>query len=155
AQGGKFISFDSFPTLTDGTLVVPITSVNDITNTIEFPYDTGIKANDQVKYTALAGKGIGGLVDGHTYTVVAGGNSNNPFAFQLKDSSGNIVQMDRPPTVTTAGGQTFHFNVGSDPNTIDLRGETFTPVIDTTSNTIDLGYSHGFTNGEKIVYDNG
>jgi hypothetical protein len=155
AQNGTYLTFGTFPTLTDGTLSVPITSVNDITNTIEFGYDTGIKAGDHVTYSAVAGQAIGGLVDGQTYTVVAGGDSANPFAFQLKNASGNLVQFHIRPTLTTNGGTALDFNVGTDPNTIDLRGQTFTPVIDTASNTIDLGYSHGFTAGEHIIYDNG
>ncbi len=155
AQNGTAISFGQFPTLTDGTLVVPITDINDITGTIEYAYDTGINPGDQVKYTAVGGEAIGGLVSGNTYTVVAGGDPDNSNAFQLKDSSGNLVQFDTYSTVTWNGTTSLNFILGTDPNTIDLRGQEFTPVIDTASNTIDLGYAHGFTNGEQIVYDNG
>jgi hypothetical protein len=155
AESGTAITFGTYPTLTHGTTALPITNVNDITNTVEYAFDTGLKDGDQVKYAAVAGQAIGGLVDGQTYTVVAGGDSNNPFAFQLKDSTSTIVQFHRRPTLTTSGNQTFDFNIGSDPNTVDLRGQTFTPVIDTASNMIDLAYSHGFTPDEKIVYDNG
>src|SRR5262249_34190176 len=105
------------------TITVPITNLNDITNTLEYDYNPGIMPGDQVTYNAVAGKAIGGLVNGHTYTDVAGGDSTNSFAFQLKDNTtGNIVQLDRHPTVTTAtgaGGKTLNFNVGTDPDTID------------------------------------
>jgi hypothetical protein len=155
ATNGTFIAFNPYPTLTDGPLSVPITNVNDITNTIEYAYDTGIKPGDQVTYGAVAGQAVGGLTGGQTYTVVAGGDSGNPFAFQLKDATGTLVQFNRRPTLTEAGGTALDFNVGTDANTIDLRGQTFTPAVDATSNTLDLAYSHGFTTGEKVVYDNG
>ncbi len=157
AQKGTAIAFGTFPMLTDSTrnISVPITNVNDITDAIEYAYNTGIQNGDQVKYSAVGGMAIGGLVNGQTYTVVTGADPNNPYAMQLKDSSNNLVQLSDTPTLTEANGTVIPFDVGTDANTIDLRGQTFTPVIDTLNNTIDLGYNPGFTNGEKIVYNNG
>jgi hypothetical protein len=157
AQNGTFIAFGTFPMLIDSArnITVPITNVNDITDALEYAYDTGIQNGEPVKYSAVAGMGIGGLVNQATYTVVTNADPNNPYALQLKDSSNKVVPLSDRSTVTEAGGTVIPFDVGTDANTIDLRGETFTPAIDATTNTIDLGYNPGFTNGEKIVYDNG
>src|SRR5262249_3906847 len=76
ATAGTFIAFGTFPTLTAGSITVPITNINLVTDAIEYAFDTGLTDGQSVTYTGASGQAIGGLISGHTYTVSRGGDPN-------------------------------------------------------------------------------
>jgi hypothetical protein len=111
---------------------------------IQFGYDEGINAGDQLVYHAVAGKLVGGLVDGQTYTaaLVPSGANGQPDTTEtgalVLTSGGTPVALNLNPILTSPDGSTT-YTIGS---------------IDTDSNTLifdpTLGYS--FTAGQPLVY---
>src|SRR5262249_53353683 len=86
---------------------------------------------------ALAGLAIQGF----------GGVGNNAGQYSVGGSLYVMVVNNTTTTKVGGGAQIYTAMPAADV-------QTFTPSVDTTTNTIDLGYAHGFTTGEPIFYDN-
>src|SRR5262245_37024508 len=72
AKAGKAITY---PMITFGDKHIAITNVIETADQISFSLAHGLTDGQQVVYHAVAGKRIGGLVDGATYTVVRIGDN--------------------------------------------------------------------------------
>lgn len=131
AKNGNAITFGVFPTFTSGSITLPITSIDDSDissdnpggESVQYQFDTGLTTGSVVTYHAVAGERIGGLVDGAAYTVVAGVDPDNPYAFQLKDSSNHTVNFDLNPQMMI-GGTAFDFDLNPDDGTLTFPAFT-------------------------------
>ncbi|MEL6107650.1 MAG: hypothetical protein AAFU85_16550, partial [Planctomycetota bacterium] len=135
--GTTTLALTEFPEvgrLTFDTVFDPDATVDD--DTIIFNYEHEFIANQAVRYTAGGGEAFGDLTDGATYFI----ESVDEVSLQLKDSDGNVVSLgDAADSV----GHAHTLQPGvvlSDAN------------VDSTTRTIDLGFYHGFNNGDPIIY---
>ncbi len=115
----------------------PATTVDD--DTIKFPVDTEFTTGEAVVYNNGGGNSIGGLTDGTTYYVIVESPKSIQLAATLNDAmQGNSIDID--PTVATGR--------------IHSLQPTFDPTaVDSTTDIIDLGYTHDFVTGEPLVYE--
>ena len=115
--------------LDQGLGAAPNTGVHGSENNIDLGYVHGFSTGDKVVYSVggdLALYGeIGGLRDGDAYFV----RVINPTTIQLARSSAEANQ-----TAAT------HFGPGD---------------VNDATNVLNLGYVHGFQDGDAVVYDNG
>ncbi len=105
----------------------PNTGVDDVENTIDVGYAHGWTTGDAVLYSNGGGNSIGGLVDGDTYYVRVVDARTLAVARSPQEAA-----LDAAPRFS--------------PDDVDDRDD---------AERIDLGYEHGFQNGDAVVYDNG
>jgi len=121
-------------------------AVNDTPNVIELGVPHGLSHGNLVIYHKGANTDpIGGLADGAVYYVDIVSDTAVRLASSLEDlTTGIFIEFD-----TSSFGTADH-SLGV------VETGDFNSVADVISgNTIDLGYAHGFTTGQSIVYDSG
>jgi len=121
-------------------------TVNDTPNVIELGVPHGLSHGNLVIYHKGGDTApIGGLADGVAYYVDIVSDTAVRLASSLENlTTGIFIEFDT-------------FSVGTADHSlgvVDTGG--FNSVADVINgNTIDLGYAHGFTTGQSIVYDSG
>ena len=97
-------------------------------------------------YNNGGGSSIGGLTSGTVYYVIPASTTEVRLASSHADAVAGTALV-----FTSAGGS------GQSLEQVDAAAKTFnaTSSVDSTNNSIDPGYSPGFTTGEEVVYDNG
>ncbi|WP_165229868.1 hypothetical protein, partial [Aquisphaera insulae] len=168
ASLGSYVSFDPYPTLqkTDGTLSIPITTLNSAGPdgdsarwTIAYDFDPGLKEGDAVTITPKAGNAIGyddadgnylGLLPAGTYyvhlisTVV---NASSRFLFQLltnPSDTTSVVRLDDSPALRTGSGKVVRIrSFDTDAGTITLNPADLAGL--TLDNGDTLTYSAGLS----------
>ena len=157
ASGAAGLSFGFTQTTTniqsavDGTLnatgaaarsppINPFTQIDygQTNSKINFGAPDGLTTGEPLVYNPGNGNPIGGLTPGATYYVIV----VNPDTIQLATSAANAtaeipITFNAYPVLTTAGGN-----------------PTYLPItqVDTTTDTIPLGFGAGLTAGEALTY---
>ena len=129
--------------------------------TIDLGYDHGFQTGDAVVYQDGGDEDIGGLTDGQIYYVIRVSDTvvqlaellddalaDSPVPLDLDLSLGgsgtaHTLRLALDPEV--AGGSDHGLAIGFDPST----------RVSSEDETIDLGYQHGFSNGQAVVYSHG
>ena len=115
ARSGKFIPFGQYPTLNN----FPITNVSAASDEIFYTFNPGFTEGQAVTFAPAAGQFLGfdnssGRLAGplssaagayKIHIVNSSVSSSSLYAIQLIDSSGNTVQLDSSPVLTTSTGQ--------------------------------------------------
>jgi hypothetical protein len=135
AESGTFVPFRQYSTLTDGTITVPISDVDETTGTIQF--DSSPFTNGEVlTYHAAPGEAIGGLTDGSTYDAI------------VTQASPNTLQLAAPSAPTTA------LPLNLDPEFQGVRQSL--PVTVNPSglpvDSIEFKFNAGFQLGDSFIY---
>ncbi len=114
------------------------TNVDAASDFIDMGFPHGFTDGQLVFYSSGDGDSIGGLQDGTTYYVIRDGENTLRLA---EEANGEAVDLD--PTVAT--GTQHSLGIVFDA----------TAVVDATNDVIDLGYEHGLTDGQPVVYHHG
>ncbi|MCP4713387.1 MAG: hypothetical protein GY869_32560, partial [Planctomycetes bacterium] len=122
-------SVDEYHTLFDPKL-------NILDSEINFGYDHGFVEGQPVVYQVGGGTKIGGLTDGSVYYV----KWVSDTVIKLQDSSNN----EKILTPSSSAGRYHSLQPGI---------TAVTANIDNVNEVIDLGYDHGFTNGQEVRYN--
>ncbi|MFA6810025.1 MAG: DUF4347 domain-containing protein, partial [Desulfoplanes sp.] len=110
-------------------------------DTLDLGTEYGWETGQAVVYHSDGGADMGGLSDGTTYYVIADGDTTLKLAASAANAeAGTAIDLD--PSVATADEYTL------DP--VFLLSQ-----VDSTADTIDLGYEHGLHTGQVVVYCNG
>jgi hypothetical protein len=134
------IQFNAYPTLSDGTITVPITDVDESTGTINFGFKPGFTDGEQLTYKAAANQRIGGLTDGKTYYAII--TSANPTGLQLSLSApSNNTDGPAIPLTLNPDFAGFRQNL---PVTVNPTGGL--------ANSLKFGFNTGFTANDHFVY---
>ena len=160
AMQGIYINFGNYPTLTglvDGaSTTYPITAISGSPGTINFPYNPGFTDGEPVVFGADSSQLIDGLSDQTTYYAIV--NPASPDSIQLA-AAPQVSGADGPAlsiSLATAVASRF-IQYGQYPTLSGLISGVSTPIpitdVDDSSNTIDLGFNPGFTDGEALVYN--
>ena len=157
---GIYINFGNYPTLTglvNGvSTTYPITAISGSPGTINFDYNPGFTDGEPVVFGADSSQLINGLSDGTTYYAIV--NPATPDSIQLA-AAPQVAGVDGPalPISLAAAVASRFIQYGQYPTLTGLIGGVSTPIpitdVDETSNTIDLGFNPGFTDGEALVYN--
>src|SRR5262249_10499380 len=119
-----------------------------VAQTVAFDASNTIDTVDQTGIADL-NLGIGGLEKvlkrGGAASVFTG---NTPAQKGSVGGSVFVTVANNTTTTEVAGGAKIYTSMPA----ADVK--TFTPTVNTSTNTIDLGYNPGFTTGEPIFYDN-
>jgi hypothetical protein len=107
-----------------------------VDNRIRFPVDHAFINGQKLLYQNAGGASIGGLTSGSFYYVKV----IDASTIQLAATTA-LTPLTLDPTVATGALHQLHpaFNPAS--------------AVNNAANTIDLGYEHGFTTGQSIVYE--
>lgn len=152
--GEKYFRFHQF----GGTLLYAtpkvIASVSAANDTITFTARHNLASNTAVRFTASAGGTIpGGLVEGTTYYVLLGGNSDAK-TIQVSATAGPGAALNIDGTVGVGTSRMF---LESEMPRIYFNSRGFAPAdVNTGTEVIDLGASgaHGFVVGDPIRFNN-
>ena len=124
-------------------------------DTINFHYTGNLKVGDEVRYDAGGGTPVTGLTDGSVYyvrTLLGDGES-----LKLKDKDGNPISglsggsgENHRLFPTSQAAPTKDASPRFNPRPVGLGGD-----VDYGTNTINLPYDPGASNGDDIVYSAG
>ena len=137
-KAGTYIHFLQYPTLTAGSISVPISDVNQTDGTITFNSNPGFTDGQAVTY-AVKGQLIGGLDDGETYYAI------------VNRASPNTLQLWTTPQSAGVNGAPIPLNL--DPVLQGFR--QYLPVTVNPSapaNAIQFGFNAGFTLWDSFIY---
>ena len=140
AEAGTFIPFTQYPTLTAGSISVPVSVVDQTDGTITFASNPGFTDGEKVTYHAVQGELIGGLADGGTYYAIV--NAASPDTLQLSATApvngvdGTPIPLNLDPVL-----QGFRQSL---PVTVNPSGGP--------ANSIRFGFNAGFTLGDSFIY---
>ena len=131
---------------TIGRTFTPTTAVTSSYDSVNVGYPHGFQKGQAVVYTAGGDAAIGGLTNGAVYYVVP--DTNSPNAFHLTASYADAMKVSPVLiSLTPAGssGTAFGFGAVVNPSS----------TVSSTAQTINLGYSHGFVDGQAVIYNAG
>src|SRR5262249_21697131 len=121
-------------------------------NTIKVSTTTGLNNGDAVIYHKEVGTGIPGLIDGQTYFVIVKSSTEIQLAATHDDATATTPIPISLPGTGTSSSQSLTPTNATIP-VIFFGHSDVTPS--TLGDSIDLGYAHGFTTGQAVVYHDG
>ena len=130
-------------------------------DTINLGYSHGFQDGDAVIYRNGGGDSIGGLMDGATYYVIRVDDTTVQLAEFIEDTGEEGVLPLDLDTTLGGSGDAHSLRLDLDPNLtrdpLHSVGRGFDPAtaVTDTAESIDLGYAHGFKNGQAVVYSSG
>jgi hypothetical protein len=120
------------------------TRLDAVADTITLPYEHGLTTGQAVYYFSVSGDTIGGLTDATTYyAIVVDSNTLKLATSQANANAGIAIDLTSPSDADSL--QSLY--PGFDP--------TASGVVDETTDTIDLGFTHDLITGQPVVYHNG
>ena len=128
---------------------------------INLGYNHGYQTGDAVLYDNGGGADIGGLTDGQTYYVIRLSDTAVQLAEVLDDALAEIPAPADLDLTLGGSGDAHSLRLDLDPSTASgLKhglGVGFDPAtcVSSADGTINLGYNHGFTTGQAVVYSHG
>ena len=113
---------------------------------IAIPFELPFADQTPVVYRTGGGQAIGGLVAGNIYYIKS--QSDTKLAFQLSQTpGGSAIELD----ASVSDGFFHSFQPGFRPSE-NVTGNSTDPWF---ADTIDLGYEHGLSTGDVVIYDRG
>src|SRR5262249_2748238 len=124
-------------------------AVDTTNNTIDLGSSNPFTSGEAVVYHkgTSSDTAIGGLVDGQTYYVLP--VSGNSTKIQL------VTTMGAKPIALTSAGSSASQSLAPAGGVSPFVFGPTAVIQGILPDTIDLGYKHGFTTGQPVVYDNG
>ena len=160
ASNGTFIPFGQYPTING----IPITDVDSTSNSyILFDYDPGFTEGQAVTINPAAGQALaydnsdgtwGGLLSGTYYVHIVSStvDSTDQYTIQLDNASGQLVQLDDSPYLTTSSGQVIRIaSFDSTANEVALDTASLTGI--TINNADPLTYHAGLATAVSGLTD--
>ncbi len=132
----------------------PSTAVNSTADTINLGYNHGLQTGDKVVYYNDGGTNINGLTDGQVYYAIVVNSTTIKLATSYDYAkAGTAINISN----TGVEGRAHRIVSATDvaPTGMDSRSFDASKDVNYTTNVIDLGYDHGMSTGDAVVYRDG